>query len=394
MSLRQNSWKTIQFDAVAATVKRLDLEKVFDDNNFHRPNFIQIKNINTSDILYVGDNNTVSSTNYRLSINPLATGKSINIDGYSDIYILIASNTTKLELNYAIDPDPSATDVDGTQDITIINQSLTVSNVGITSIAAGTNTIGKIYITDGSNDMGIESNGSINVNLQAGDNNVGNVDLASSIPSGSNIIGSVGVTQGGNTMVVESDGSINVNGATFSGTIGTVKLEDETGTYFLNIDSSGFITSKLSGSIPAGSNNIGDVDIASSLPAGSNNIGDVDIASALPAGSNNIGKVTIDDVDAGEIDKPSTTMNVHNVTCTTAGTEYSQALTANTKKFTIGIQSKSPDVTWVLKDGTGGTEFSLNGAETYTVDNVYLSSLTLYFETDTNGEVMQIIDWS
>lgn len=32
------------------------------------------------------------------------------------------------------------------------------------------------------------------------------------------------------------------------------------------------------GSIPAGTNNIGDVDIASALPAGTNNIGDVDIA--------------------------------------------------------------------------------------------------------------------
>lgn len=45
--------------------------------------------------------------------------------------------------------------------------------------------------------------------------------------------------------------------------------------------------------IPAGSNNIGDVDIASAIPAGNNNIGDVDIASALPAGGNNIGDVDV-----------------------------------------------------------------------------------------------------
>lgn len=47
----------------------------------------------------------------------------------------------------------------------------------------------------------------------------------------------------------------------------------------------------ISGSLPAGTNNIGDVDIASSLPAGSNTIGGVNVASALPAGANLIGDV-------------------------------------------------------------------------------------------------------
>src|SRR5262245_66658640 len=51
------------------------------------------------------------------------------------------------------------------------------------------------------------------------------------------------------------------------------------------------------GSIPAGGNNIGDVDVLSlpMLPAGINNIGDVDVATlpALPAGTNNIGDVDV-----------------------------------------------------------------------------------------------------
>lgn len=54
---------------------------------------------------------------------------------------------------------------------------------------------------------------------------------------------------------------------------------------------------KIGEALPAGTNNIGDVDIASlpALPAGSNNIGDVDVLSlpALPAGSNNIGDVDV-----------------------------------------------------------------------------------------------------
>jgi hypothetical protein len=73
------------------------------------------------------------------------------------------------------------------------------------------------------------------------------------------------------------------------------------------------------GALPAGNNNIGDVDVASiaagdnnignvdvvtlpALPAGTNNIGDVDVLSlpALPAGTNNIGDVDIASIAAGD----------------------------------------------------------------------------------------------
>lgn len=52
------------------------------------------------------------------------------------------------------------------------------------------------------------------------------------------------------------------------------------------------------GALPAGTNNIGDVDIAS-IAAGDNNIGNVDIASAIPAGTNNIGDVDVASIAAG-----------------------------------------------------------------------------------------------
>lgn len=48
------------------------------------------------------------------------------------------------------------------------------------------------------------------------------------------------------------------------------------------------------GALPAGNNNIGDVDIAS-IAAGDNNIGNVDLASAIPAGTNLIGQVSASD---------------------------------------------------------------------------------------------------
>jgi hypothetical protein len=56
--------------------------------------------------------------------------------------------------------------------------------------------------------------------------------------------------------------------------------------------------------LPAGTNNIGDVDVLSlpALPAGTNNIGDIDVLSlpALPAGTNNIGDIDVLSIAAGD----------------------------------------------------------------------------------------------
>lgn len=78
---------------------------------------------------------------------------------------------------------------------------------------------------------------------------------------------------------------------------------------------------KITDALPAGTNNIGDVDVltlpagtvagGSSLPAGTNNIGDVDVltlpagtvagGSSLPAGTNNIGDVDVLTLPAGTV---------------------------------------------------------------------------------------------
>ena len=52
-------------------------------------------------------------------------------------------------------------------------------------------------------------------------------------------------------------------------------------------------TVTITGSIPAGTNTIGNVGIAGSIPAGTNLMGFVDISAELPAGSNTIGNVGI-----------------------------------------------------------------------------------------------------
>lgn len=80
------------------------------------------------------------------------------------------------------------------------------------------------------------------------------------------------------------------------------------------------IAASVAGATPAGTNNIGDVDVLTiaagdnnignvdiaSIAAGDNNIGNVDIASAIPAGTNAIGKLAANSgVDIGDVDVTS-----------------------------------------------------------------------------------------
>lgn len=229
-----------------------------------------------------------------------------------------------------------------------------IGNVDIaSSIPSGTNNIGKVDI-EHELPTGTKKIGSIDIanSIPAGDNNIGNVDLASSIPAGTNVIGKAVISDAaGNAVTVTNNKlAVDISGATIEATITEVGLK-------------------------AGTNNIGDVDIASSLPSGDNNIGNVDIVT----------------IASGQNIKPSTTPAVYNVTCTNADTEYSQALPSNCKSFIIGLKSKLDNVTWVLKFAAGGTEFSLNGTESYSQDNVLFSSQTLYFESNVAGEIIQII---
>ena len=70
--------------------------------------------------------------------------------------------------------------------------------------------------------------------------------------------------------------------------LGAVEIKNATDDTRAVVDADG-LEVHIDKALPAGTNNIGDVDIASALPAGTNNIGDVDIATALPAGTNLIG---------------------------------------------------------------------------------------------------------
>jgi len=135
--------------------------------------------------------------------------------------------------------------------------------------------------TDGTNLQAVktDSDGNLQADIltiAAGDNNIGNVDVVSSaLPTGA----STSAKQ--DTIIGHLDG---VEGllTTIDGDTGTI-AGAVSGTE-MQVD--------VVASLPAGTNNIGDVDILS-IAAGDNNIGNVDIASAIPAGTNNIGQVSV-----------------------------------------------------------------------------------------------------
>jgi hypothetical protein len=357
MAVVLSTWRKDRITLTSAAIYEYTINTVYWGKQVVQPNIFVIQSKNTTDIVYVSNLASVSSTDYLMSVNPLTFHRHVVTTPVTKFYIICASGC-QLDISYGYDPEPSASDYEGTQNITIVNQALTLGNVGITSIAAG-------------------------------DNNIGNVDIVTlpALAAGTNTIGGVKVVDEGGTnkLKVNADGSIDAN---WTGTVSatTVTIEDSD-TDELAINANGSINVAVL-SIAAGDNNIGNVDIVS-MP-------NVTVGSlpTLPAGDNNIGNVDIVTVAAGQNIKPSTTPVIYNVTCASAATEYSQALPSNCHKFTIGIASKNSSVTWVLKFGTGGAEFSFNGTESYSIDNLLLASQTLYFESDTDGEIIQIIAYS
>ena len=110
----------------------------------------------------------------------------------------------------------------------------------------------------------------------------------------------------------------------------------------------------IASALPAGTNNIGDVDIAS-IAAGDNNIGNVDIASALPAGDNNIGNVDIASSVALTVDLGANNdVTVTNDTAANLKAETKRAL-ANTVDVSHGISigSSSTEILDALSDRMG-----------------------------------------
>lgn len=182
--------------------------------------------------------------------------------------------------------------------------------------------------------------------LPAGTNNIGDVDVLTlpALPAGTNLLGKIGIDQttpGTTNLVAISNVDIAISalrdaicktGATsktLADIVTALTAALPAGTNNIgDVDVLTLPAGVIAGmsSLPSGTNNIGDVDILTipnsiiagmaSLPTGTNNIGDVDVLTlpVLPTGSNVIGKVSIDQTT------PGTTNGVQITTAIPAGT--------------------------------------------------------------------------
>ena len=105
----------------------------------------------------------------------------------------------------------------------------------------------------------------------------------------------------------------------------------------------------------------------------------------------------VDIVDEGDLVKEATTPTIYNVTMASADTEYSQALPANTKKFTVQCQGNY-DVRFAFETGKVATPTApyaiIKAGMNYYEDNLNLTTKTLYFGCGTAAQVLEIVCWT
>lgn len=91
---------------------------------------------------------------------------------------------------------------------------------------------------------------------------------------------------------------------------------------------------------------------------------------------------------------PVTTPTIYNVAVTLANTEYSQALSASTKRFSIKMRGFS-DLKLAYVSGQSGTIFiTIPGGSSYEEINLAgTTALTLYFQSPSASQDVEVVQW-
>lgn len=217
-------------------------------------------------------------------------------------------------------------------DVDIVTMPAITGTVDVSSLPAlptGTNVIGHVVVDSA---PAAVVSGSVSVSslpaTPAGANAIGTVGVTTlpSLPAGGNGIGSVivsamsalvaGVARIGKVTVRNAADSADIDPlaeSTFTTrhpVVGQAAMAASMPVVLASNQASIPVAATVAAALPAGNNNIGDVDIASlpTLPAGTNNIGDVDVLTlpALPAGTNAIGKLATNaGINIGTVDVAS-----------------------------------------------------------------------------------------
>lgn len=111
--------------------------------------------------------------------------------------------------------------------------------------------------------------------------------------------------------------------------------------------------------------------------------------------------VTADDLTHSKLDavisalggSVNTTATIFNVPAAVAGTEYSQALPANTKSFIIRSRNKSSLQLAYTSGASGTTYLTIPPGASYEDSNLYTAQ-TIYFQASKSAETIEIIAYT
>lgn len=89
----------------------------------------------------------------------------------------------------------------------------------------------------------------------------------------------------------------------------------------------------------------------------------------------------------------ATTPTIANVLVATANVEVSYVFPANTKKYFIKARGNSK-IQLAFTSSQSGTNFiTIFPGNKYEEENIQLTSITAYFQTNKNGEIVEILSW-
>lgn len=125
------------------------------------------------------------------------------------------------------------------------------------------------------------------------------------------------------------------------------------------------------------------------------------IAIASADGSKKVTVTTVGAVEALDVNVANTQIItaasplITNVNAAVSGTEYNYAIPANTKRFSIKVRGTATMNVAYIAGTTGTTYLQVPVGTEYIEQNLALAgSLPIYFQTNKNAQVVEIITWA
>lgn len=85
---------------------------------------------------------------------------------------------------------------------------------------------------------------------------------------------------------------------------------------------------------------------------------------------------------------------IYNLSMPTSGTEYSQALSENTKKIMVKTRDRTAKLRIAFVSGNTNTLWiTLEAGAVFFEENLDLEGATIYLQSDKNGQVVEILQW-